>query len=906
MLSIQAMGHGQEHYYSNLAREDYYLEGGEPPGQWWGKAAERLGLAGAVEGSELKALFRGFSPDGEKLVQNAGRENRQPGWDLTFSAPKSVSVLWAVADDAIRQTIREAHYEAVKYALSILENEHAFTRRGKGGSSRELAGLLVATFEHATSRALDPDLHTHCLVLNVATRSDGGTGSLLSTPFYDAKLALGAVYRAELADRLVRLGFHCQPDREFFAVAGIPEDLCRHQSKRRAAIEKELGHRGLESASAAAFAARKTRNTKSIIPPRNELFPRWRSEAASFGFTPEAAASLRRSQPSPDRGTRPRHSVQPAAEPVPLSSFSRSKQTDSPRQAFRLAVKGLSEAHAHFSEADILRETERILRTDTRDMSRFVREMLIQSSHIKAVGERANEMRYTTTHTLHVEAKLLRDVAASKDDPRHVLARRHVEAAIKKFAKPRSAILEEGKYHLDQFKKAAKGQKTARIDRARIAAQSQIILSAEQEAAVRYLTETPGGIKVLTGPPGTAKTSTLRVCREAWEKSGYTVIGVAAAKRTALRLAEGSGIQSDSLAMFLARMYPSFKYRLRHFGEQAIRATFLGKTMRSLDTLKMDQRTVLVVDDATTIGTRQMALITRTAKKAGALLVLVSNPRQVQSLRAGGPVPAIARIVGHAELTKVVRQKQQPDRDNVRAIHEGRAADALADLSRRNRYIVGPSRTETHKMLVREWMVREGRDPSKAAILCGSQGTVRAMNTLCQKERQSSGFVRSDQGIKLHESHVHVGDRVILRQNAPKLGVQSGTTGTVLAINTLLKHLTVRADDGERIVLPLRSYKIRHGERKGQIAVDLAYACTTQSTQAAEVERAYVLAGGKFQDKELAAVQLSRHLKDVWVFADAYHAGRLTQQMETSRAKDLAHDVIREREQRRQQMEIAR
>lgn len=906
MLSIQAMGHGQENYYSNLAREDYYLHGGEPPGRWWGRGAEGLGLTDRVEKSELKALFRGSSPDGEALVQNAGKEDRQPGWDLTFSAPKSVSVLWSVADEATRQAIQEAHHEAVQSALTVLEREHAYTRRGKGGSSREPAGLVVATYEHSTSRALDPDLHTHCLVMNVATRDDGGTGSILSKPFFNAKLAVGAAYRTDFAARLTRLGFECKPDREFFAVVGVSEDLCRHQSKRRAAIEKELGSAGVESASAAAFAARKTRSRKAVVPPRQESFARWRDEAAAFSFTPQVAARLQRSHPSPESERQPPDAARRVTTHAPPRPPTPPTRTRLPRKAFQTAIRVLTETHAHFSEADVIHEAERALRDSDTDMTALVRKMLSDSSYIKAVGEREGRMRYTTKHMLHLEAKLLHDVESSKNHKWHILPRRHVDAAIKKYAKPRSTIVEEAKYHLDQFKKAARGEKTGRINRSRVAAQSQITLSAEQEAAVRHLTETPGSVKVLTGPPGAAKTSTLRVCREAWEKSGYTVVGVAAAKRTALRLAEGSGIQSESLAMFLARMYPSLKYRFRHFSVQAIRATFLGKPMWSLDTLKLNERTVLVVDDAGTIGTRQMALLTRTAKKAGALLVLVANPQQVQSLRAGGPIPAIARVVGQSELRTVVRQENQAYRQVVHAMHEGRSGDALADLARRGRYIIGQSRAATTKTLAGDWTQREGKDPSGAVILCGSKGSVQTMNRLCQEHRLAAQFIRPNNRITLHNGYVYVGDRVVLRQNSPKLEVESGTTGTVLSLNPILKHMAVRTDEGERIVLPLRSYKIRHGERKGEVAVDLAYAFTAKSTQAAEVQRAYVLAGGKFQDKELAAVLVSRHVKDIWIYADSFHAATLARDMATSRAKDLAHDVIRENESRRQQMERTR
>ena len=149
MLTIDAMGHGRGDYYTHLAAEDYYLKGGEPPGRWYGQGAADLELDGPVGEEVFGRLLEGFSPDGrEKLVRNAGQENRQPGWDLTFSAPKSVSVLWSQGDEATRKEIEAAQKAAVEAALAYLEEEASWTRRGHNGTERERARLVVATFEH--------------------------------------------------------------------------------------------------------------------------------------------------------------------------------------------------------------------------------------------------------------------------------------------------------------------------------------------------------------------------------------------------------------------------------------------------------------------------------------------------------------------------------------------------------------------------------------------------------------------------------------------------------------------------------------------------------------------------------------------------------------------------------------
>src|SRR5262249_49100104 len=160
----------------------------------------------------------------------------------------------------------------------------AFTRRGKAGETSELAKLILATFQHGTSRALDPQLHTHALVLNACVRSDGSTGSIVSKPIYLNKMLAGALYRVEFAHRLTKeLGLVCRRENTWFEIEGVPANLMAELSKRRAEIKAELFDRKLESASAAALAALATRKLKDVVPPRSELFRRWKEVGDSFG-----------------------------------------------------------------------------------------------------------------------------------------------------------------------------------------------------------------------------------------------------------------------------------------------------------------------------------------------------------------------------------------------------------------------------------------------------------------------------------------------------------------------------------------------------------------------------------------------------------------------------------------------
>ncbi len=287
MLSIGAASGG---YYAGLASEDYYHDGGEPPGQWTGRGAEAFGLTGQVDKEQFLNLCEGFSPLGTtRLVQNAGMENHRAGWDLTFSAPKSVSVLWSQADEATRKEIQTAQFEAVKKALEYLEREAAYTRRGHAGSEREECDLLIATFEHGTSRAQDCHLHTHSVVLNVGLRADGKTGTLETKAIFQHKMTAGALYRAELAAQLEnRLGLCAKrtEKNQTFEIEGVPQKLITEFSKRREAIEEAMKEQGATGASRAAYFTVSTREKKEHVA-RELLFEKWQETGREHNFSAE-------------------------------------------------------------------------------------------------------------------------------------------------------------------------------------------------------------------------------------------------------------------------------------------------------------------------------------------------------------------------------------------------------------------------------------------------------------------------------------------------------------------------------------------------------------------------------------------------------------------------------------------
>ena len=175
---------------------EYYTAGEEPDGVWWNPCG-LFGLAdgGRVDGGEFHRLYHGFAPDsGERLTRNAGSEKRSPGLDMTFSADKSVSALWAIADPELRSEIERAHNNAARAALAETVLRYcAWTRLQERDGTRVVAAdIMSAMFQHGTSRENDPQLHTHCTIFNAArTHRDGKYRALHQHPVYAWMKAAG-------------------------------------------------------------------------------------------------------------------------------------------------------------------------------------------------------------------------------------------------------------------------------------------------------------------------------------------------------------------------------------------------------------------------------------------------------------------------------------------------------------------------------------------------------------------------------------------------------------------------------------------------------------------------------------------------------------------------------------------
>jgi conjugative relaxase-like TrwC/TraI family protein len=296
MLSIGKLGSGQEAYYLEKVAEgaeDYYSGEGEAEGQWIGQAAAQFALEGKVESDQLTAMLTGRNPvTGEPLgLKSAPGREPVPGFDLTFSAPKSVSLTWALGGHPVSGQVMEAHRAAVEAALSYMERSACWARRGKGGRTFVPGqGFLAAAYVHRSSRAGDPQLHTHVLVANATLGPDGRWSRLYHPAIYELARTASYLYAAHLRHELTRrLGVEWEPVRNGLAdIRGFSAEELRAFSTRRAEILAAAGDGA--SAKALRVAALETRQAKDRDITEESMREGWRVRAEEVGLTRERIA----------------------------------------------------------------------------------------------------------------------------------------------------------------------------------------------------------------------------------------------------------------------------------------------------------------------------------------------------------------------------------------------------------------------------------------------------------------------------------------------------------------------------------------------------------------------------------------------------------------------------------------
>ena len=666
MLTCSPIG-GDGSYWLDLAQANYRTESGEPLGRWGGSGAFHFAMAGkAVQRKQLVQLLQGFSPKDRdcKLVSNAGSENRQRGHDFTFNAPKSVSIAWAAANEQTRRKIASAHKNAVDSAIKYLEKHATFTRRGKNGKDIERAKLLVATFEHSTSRAEDPHLHTHAVVANVCVRFDGTTGTLFSkvsrdkngkvierlNPLYRNKMAAGAIYRMALSHELqTRLGFGVRESKyDFgFELDSISDEAIKHYSTRRKEIEAQLELKGFVSAKASEIATLDTRKSKTEVN-RTELFRKWRSELRTFGIDENLIKTITKQNPK---------------------SFTDVSKLLSDK------AKSLADVTGGFELKKLFQSLATELETNVMsyDALESAIDTELTNGDLVLLGEQNLDLFASTQEIISLEHDLIGTLQEAKNDCGRAVEGKAIEAVL---AKPNRS--------------------------------DSITLSKQQCDAVRYLTGKVenrfDGIRVLTGDAGSGKTTVLKTAKKVWDTAGYRVVGAALSGKAAEELEQHSGIGSHTISKWNYHLKKSGLIdQVKHHGEQLVKASKGMQTQRPNRDFKLDSKSVLVIDEAAMADTHQLNILVGKAVQAKSLIALVGDDKQCQAIGHGGAFVAATRTLGTFRLSENWRQVDEQDALVAKLFSEGNSNEALRNLAKRGRVKVSLTESSAVSALVKDW-----------------------------------------------------------------------------------------------------------------------------------------------------------------------------------------------------------
>jgi conjugative relaxase-like TrwC/TraI family protein len=486
-----------------LGVDDYYMGSGEAPGVWQGDLADELGLAGVVEGDQLRALLLGRDPTTDTELLPARRPRTVTAFDVTFSAPKSVSLVWAFGSPEVASVASIAHVEAVAVALEFLERRAGATRQVVDGERQRIStGLAAATFVHRTSREGDPQLHSHCVVANLGRRPDGTFAALDATPLYEWGRAAGSVYQEELRRRLTeRLGVEWGPDRNGCReMEGFSPGWLRTFSKRTVAIEEYLAGAGPEDpdpkrrmwADEAASLATRPRKDGSLTP--EVLRERWQTEADAVGMPTG-------------------HALEAQVCGRTLAELRPRLEWDDVVDALIEPEEGLCARRARFNEAHVV---ERVAALGAGRLPVEAVEDLagafLESDHAVRLVDHSGRTspQYSTVDHLLLEGQVLDLLDGLSVTPVDAIDPTLVEQAI---------IAE------------APG------------------LGDDQADAVRALCDAGPAIRTVIAPAGFGKTTTVHAAAVAASAAGHSVIGLAATNQAAGELRQ-AGIEAMTIARF--------------------------------------------------------------------------------------------------------------------------------------------------------------------------------------------------------------------------------------------------------------------------------------------------------------------------------------------------------------------
>ena len=738
MLSISNIGNKQASSY--YEKDNYYCRHDNMDNAWQGKLVELAELPQQVVREDFNAFIK-------------GRDERA-GFDLCFSAPKSVSVAM-VTDDQTRRDMVAAHDAAVASVLQKIEEREIGTRVTKNNVTEHIktGNMLCAKFRHYVSRTSDPQLHTHAVILN-QTMHDGKLYAVDNPDLYKNKILYGQMYRNELAAELLKKGYDLSvtdAEKGFFELKGVPEAALDHFSQRRKEILEKLKSWDTYGAVAAEKAVLLTRHAKEQRD-LGLLTESWRATLNEMG------------------------GVQIEKTEGPVLRTEAEKQ-----QAIEKAMERLSRKEFAFTEKDLKRATLAAgigSGLSEEEYLKLLQQHSGKGKDLISIGSRLDQpdglSYYTTRRNMETEKEIFQTVAAGKNSLPG-LSRAEAERYLKSFD------YEKGK------------------------------LNEQQHAAAVKIATTGDKYVAVQGLAGTGKTYMLSFVRQIYEKEGYTVTGAAFAGKAADGLEADSGIKSGTIHSFLNRLE-------REAGNMVPGENFEDKTKWNLEGLqKGPGKDVWVIDEAGMVDNSTMKSLMEAAKIRDAKVILMGDDKQLPPIGVGNAFGTLIQTgkIDAMVIDDIMRQKNTPDL--LASVKEAVLGDTGKSLDLLGKNVVEVAKPKARiEAIVKEYTGLSPEEQKKTVILTAANKDRIKLNQDIRSELKSQGVLPAGKEFKVENAQGRSqvrefaqGDKVIFLQNDNRLGVKNGKTGIVQEIRD--KTLIVKTGE-KTIEVDITKYKkIDHG-----------------------------------------------------------------------------------------------
>lgn len=696
-----------------LEQDDYYLRDAEglDKNQWLGKGAAILGLKGQVEAKDFEELLAGTLPNGEQLGKIEKNEvQHRPGFDLTFSAPKSVSILAEVGQD-IR--IYKAHDKAVTIALAYIEKSCAQARKTVLGKTEfeNTQNIVAAVFHHDTSRKLDPQLHSHCVVMNATQRADDKWRSLASDKFgygegtngfiervRENKVYFGAVYRSVLAYELKQLGYEIIQTHADgrFEIAGISREVIEHFSQRREEIVAFLKEKGWTGGKAAAFVTLETRNRKENIPS-DILHEAWLKRSAEINFDPKTLVK--------------------SAQEKTINLQTTQGNSEVSAKNIKEALSALNYAIEHLSEREVCISHHKLINiaasSTIGDVSfqslvaavdKFVESGFLIPLENREGHKLKGEQYYTTGELLKTEKEIIELVLNNQSSVLPTVG----NAAI-------SVLGERFKLNTEQLKVA-----------------TNLMSSVDRFIAI-------------DGIAGSGKTHVLDFINILAKKSDLKVIGLVPTQAQAKawhersqysRYFQRSKIYISTVSSFIEQ-YKKQKEQDEQGGQEEQEKQ---KKQKNVD--------VILVDNAQLISARQLKSLFTYAENINAKIVLAGDTRAYLSIEAGSPFSQLIKSGLKAEILTEI-QKEQQTKAQIQDVFNGNLENAF----RQTQIVEETSKEKRFNDIANHYVsleVGEHRKNKKTLLLMPNKKECIAINQIIRTKLKENGVLGKSENFDVY------------------------------------------------------------------------------------------------------------------------------------------------------------